>query len=428
MRKEQNALSISKFQQPWLSLVGLTEAGWQGLAADAKQAVEQASLLVGSARQLGLIPEISGQQRLQWPSPLQDGIDEVLQHSTEMVCVLASGDPFWFGIGATLSRQLPASAMRCFPGPSAFSLTAARQSWPLQDCLCLSVVARDVDRLRSVLAPGQKLLVLSEDGSSPSVVAKTLCAVGYGASLISAWQRLGGSEESCYSAVANQWGEAQVDTLNTLAIECISDHSDNILPKLAGRNESLFVHDGQISKREVRAAIIAYLAPQGAEVLWDLGSGSGAIAVEWLLADNRNMAYSVEQKELRCHNIKENARRFGVSSSLHCFHAASMNVLADLPQPDAIFIGGGISAPGLLACCWAALADNGRCVASAVSVEGEAALYAARARYGGELTRIGVERSEALGRFTGWQTLRTVTVWHAQKIVDSKSLNSKGEH
>ena len=404
--------SESNERLQWLTLVGLDESGWAGLSVAAREAVQAAELLVGGERHLAHVPVVAGQQRLVWPSPIRHGIEAIADWAGRRVCVLASGDPFWFGIGATLARHFPPQQMRTLPGPSAFSLAASRLGWSLQDVDCCSLVARDPDRLRSRLAPGRRLLVLSEDGGSPALVARLLCEAGFGASRLVVMESLGGPEERVSDGLARDWGESSHGALNTLALECRADTPGGGMSRVPGRDEAAFSHDGQISKREIRAVVMALLAPRGGERLWDLGSGSGAVAVEWLLADAGNAATVVDRREDRLAHARDNARCFGVGA-LECVAGEIATVLPELPAPDAIFIGGGASGEGVLARCWQALPAGGRCVASAVTTEGEAALLAAHARYGGQLTRLSVDRTEPLGGFTGWRTLRPITIWSA---------------
>lgn len=399
---------------PWVTVVGLGEAGWAGLAEESRAAVLAAELLVGGQRHLDHVPEVEGQERLVWPSPIAAGIEAILAREGRPVCVLASGDPFWFGIGATLSRYLPPEALLSLPGPSAFSLAAARLGWPLQDVHCHSVVARDLDRLRPVFAPGRRLLILSEDGDSPARIARLLTSAGFGSSRLVALEAMGGPLEGRREALACDWKAEPVHRLNTLAVECRPQSRTQGLSRTPGRAEADFRHDGQISKREVRAVILSYLAPRGGEHLWDLGAGSGAVSVEWLLADPANRATAVEARADRLVNIAANARAYGVGH-LACVEGRTPEVMSQLGAPDAIFIGGGITGEGTLAACWQALPEGGRMVASAVTLEGEAALLAAHARYGGELTRLAVDRSEPLGGFTGWRPLRPVTLWRVYR-------------
>lgn len=400
---------------PWLTLVGLTEAGWSGIAELGRDAIRRAHLLVGSTRQLRHIPEQRGQQRLVWPSPIQPGIEQIMAWQGRPVCVLASGEPFWYGIGATLLRSLPASAMRTVSAPSAFAMAAARQGWSLQSCHCLSLVARPLRQILPALAPGRRLLLLSENGLSPAAVAALLCEAGFADSPMWAWQRLGGPEESLQFALAGAWQGRQVDALNTVALECVASRAEAGMARVAGRSEAAFAHDGQISKREVRAVILAYLAPRGGEHLWDLGAGSGAVSVEWLLADSGNTATAIERRPDRCRTIAANGAAFGVTG-LNCVQRDLGDGLDGLAAPQAIFIGGGITSTSLVSTCWSALPEGGRLVASAVTLEGEATLLAARQRYGGSLVRLGVERSEALGSFQSMAALRSVTLWQVTKL------------
>lgn len=405
---------------PWLTLVGLSEAGWAGLAEDARAAVLSAQLLVGGERHLNHVPNVPGQERLVWPSPIQAGVDAIVARAGSPVCILASGDPFWYGIGATLSRHLPPNAWRSLPGPSAFSLAAARMGWPLQDVFCLSVVARDVHRLRPSLAPGRRLLILSEDGSSPADIASLLVSCGFGASPVVVLEALGGDEEGRLQATALTWPKAPVHKLNTVAVECVASVAGAGLSRVAGRPEQTFAHDGQISKREIRAVILAHLAPKGGEHLWDIGAGSGAVCIEWLLADRVNRATAVEVRRERLENVTANGRAFGVGN-LNCIAGRAPAVLEGLDRPHAVFIGGGISDPQLLSKCWQALLPGGRLVATVVTLEGEAALLQAQQHYGGHLIRSALERAEPLGGFTGWTPARTVTLWWATKDLKNEA-------
>lgn len=409
--------ALSGTGDPWLELVGLSEQGWSGLPEDARAAVARARLVIGGQRHLALVPAFDGQQRLVWPAPIHDGRDTILARRGEPVCVLASGDPFWFGIGGLLSQHLAPAEMRVWPAPSAFSLAAARLGWSLQDLDCLSVLARDPHRLRPRLAPGRRLLVLSEDETSPAVVARLLTDAGFGASRLVVLEALGGPDEACYETTARAWSRAECARLNTLAIECHADSPEAGMALTPGRPEVDFDHDDQISKREVRAVILARLAPRPGEHLWDLGAGSGSVAVEWLLTHPANQATAVEQHPERLERARANARNLG-AGSLTLVQAETTGALAGLAAPDAIFIGGGLTAPGLLARCWTALPAGGRLVATAVTTEGEAVLARAQDDYGGTLTRLAVDRSEPLGRFTGWQPLRPVTLWAATRPSD----------
>lgn len=401
-------------QAPWLSLVGLSEAGWAGLGEDARAAVTQAEFVIGGPRHLAHVPVTTGQWREAWPSPFSEGIERIRQWQGRPVCVLASGDPFWHGVGATLARTFAPGEMVCHPGPSAFSLAAARLGWPLQSVHCHSLVARDPDRLRAALAPGRRLIVLSNDEKSPEAVCGVLLDSGYGASRVTVLEALGGPEERVADTTAKEGVGHAVARLNTLAIECEADSAEKPAARVPGRPGDAFFHDGQISQPEVRAVVMAKLAPRGGEHLWDLGAGSGAVAVEWLLADAANHATAVEQRPERVANVRANARRHGVGQ-LEALEGDTLSVMASLAPPDAVFIGGGASGEGVIEGAWSALPGGGRCVATAVTTEGEMALLAAQVRYGGQLTRLSVDRTEPLGRFNGWQSDRPITIWSATK-------------
>lgn len=422
MSDESTSVS-EEYRTTWLSLVGLSEAGWAELGELARDAVLGAELVIGGERHLSHLPEVAGQQREVWPSPISEGIEWIKRWQGRRVCVLASGDPFWFGVGATLSRHLPPEAMEVHPGPSAFSLAAARLGWALQELHCHSLVARDPDRLRSRLAPGQRLLVLSNDAGSVETVARILRESGYGESRLYVLEALGGMDERVVETRANGRSVQGVSDLNTLAVECIADSGAEPTARVPGRPGSDYCHDGQISAPEIRAVVMAHLAPRGGEHLWDLGAGSGAVAVEWLRSDRDNRATAVDQRPDRLANVSENARRHGVGH-LNTVESDIAEAMPGLPDPDAIFIGGGASGHGVIDECWSRLPEGGRCVATAVTTEGETALLMAQSCHGGQLIRLSIDRTEALGRFNGWRSDRPITLWHATKGADQQETQS----
>ncbi|MGQ9371150.1 precorrin-6y C5,15-methyltransferase (decarboxylating) subunit CbiE [Azospirillum sp. ST 5-10] len=398
----------------WLSVVGLGEDGWDGLAPAARALVEGAGLLAGGARHLALVPVRPGQERLTWPSPLGDAVPALLARRGRPVCVLASGDPSWFGVAATLGRAVPADEMLVVPTPSAFSLAAARLGWALQDVACLSVHGRPLETVLPHLQPGARLLVLSWDGTTPARLAALLSAHGFGAARLTVLERLGGPRERLSAATAAAWDEARTDDLNTVAVDCLAGPGARVLARAPGLPDDWFAHDGQITKREVRALTLSLLAPRRGERLWDVGAGAGSIGVEWMLADPANRAVAVEARADRAARIPVNAAAFGVPAlELVCGRAP--DALAGLPAPDAVFIGGGLTEPGVVEACWAALRPGGRLCANAVTVEGEAALAAWTHRLGGALTRVAVSRAAPLGGFLGWRPLAPVTLWRADK-------------
>lgn len=397
-------------RQPWLTLIGLGEGGLEELVPPARRALEQAETVFGGARHLDRIPEVPGQERIAWPSPLTDTLPWIESRRGRRVAVLASGDPFWFGIGATLARRLAPEEMAAHPAPSAFSLAAARLGWPLQESVCLSLHGRTVERVHPWLQPGARLLILSWDGSTPAALARRLVGRGFGDSTLTVLERLGAPDEGRREVRAGNWGEDPVDPLNTIAVTCRARSGARVIPRAPGRSEDAFAHDGQITKREVRASVLAHLAPRSGELLWDIGAGSGAIGIEWMLADPANRAVAVEPRPDRVERIAANARELGVPD-LECVVGRAPEALSDLSAPDAVFLGGGLTTPGVLEGCVDALRPGGRLVATAVSLEGEAALTEAQAHHRGQLVRLSVERAEPLGDFRGWSPLRAVTLW-----------------
>jgi precorrin-6Y C5,15-methyltransferase (decarboxylating) len=396
--------------QPWLTLVGLGEDGWAGLAPAAREALEQAATVFGGERHLALVPEVPGQERIPWPSPLSEALPWIEARRGRPVCVLASGDPFWYGIGATLARRLDPQEMAVHPAPSAFSLAAARLGWPLQATQCVSLHGRALERVHPWLQDGARLLVLSWDGTTPAALAERLVARGFGDSTLTVLAHLGGPAEQRHEARARDWGQAEAADLNTIAVTCRADAGQRGIARAPGRADDAFAHDGSITKREVRAVTLAHLAPGAGEVLWDIGAGSGAIGIEWMLADPANRAVAVEAKAERVERIEANAAAFGVPD-LTCVQGQAPEALAELPAPQAVFIGGGLTTPGLLDRCHGALPSGGRLVANSVTVEGDAVLAEAQQRWGGQLTRLAVDRAEPLGQFSGWSPLRPVTIW-----------------
>jgi precorrin-6B C5,15-methyltransferase / cobalt-precorrin-6B C5,C15-methyltransferase len=397
----------------WLSVVGIGEDGIAGLAAAARALIDTADTLVGGARHLAMVPE-SRAERLLWRSPLADTIPDIAARRGRRVAVLASGDPLWYGVGVLLARHFRREEMTIVPQPSAFSLAAARLGWAVADCTTLSLHGRPLDGLRLHLAPCARLLLLSEDGGTPRAVADLLTASGWGPSRMIVFEHLGGAREATLSGTAQEWGARPAADLNTIALDCEPAPETRALSRLAGLPDDAFEHDGQLTKREVRAMTLARLAPLPGELLWDVGAGCGSIAIEWLRATRGGAAVAVEQHQDRAAMIARNAAALGVPG-LRIVAGAAPAMLAGLPAPDAVFVGGGTGDPALLPALWAALRPGGRLVANVVSTEGERALLDWQALYGGELSRVAVSRAEPLGAHHGWRPLMTVTQLAAAK-------------
>jgi precorrin-6Y C5,15-methyltransferase (decarboxylating) len=392
---------------PWLTVVGIGEDGFKGLGRNARHALLRASRIVGGQRQLDLLPVCIRGERQLWPSPFS--LEPVLARRGEAVCVLASGDPMFYGVGASLARQVPADELLILPAPSSVSLAAARLGWPLQDVVTLSVVARPLAALNAHLASGVRLLVLSNDGQSPAAMAEQLAERGFGASRLSVFEHLGGPDERRIDGIARDWPGEPIAALNLLAIDCVADANTARLSRLAGLPDSAFKHDGQLTKRDVRAMTLARLAPMPGELLWDVGAGSGSIGIEWMRAHPSCRALAIEADEGRQLLIEHNRDALGVPG-LQLIRGTAPHALAGLEAPDAIFIGGGVTRDGVLDTCWQHLRPGGRLVANAVTLQSEMTLMAWREQHGGELTRIHVAQAQPLGDFDTWRQALPITL------------------
>jgi len=399
--------------KPWLSLVGIGEDGLAGLAPAARALVDDAELLVGGERHLAMLPE-DGRERLAWPSPLSALLDEIEGRRGSRVCVLATGDPLWYGVGASLLQRIPRAEMAILPGRSAFTLAAARLGWPLAEVETLTLHGRPLALLQSFIQPGARLLALSEGAQTPAAVAALLTERGYGESLMTVLEHLDGAQERRVDGRAADWGANDLADLNTLAIDCVAGPDAKLLPRTPGLPDEAFRHDGQMTKREVRATTLAALAPVAGQLLWDVGAGCGSIAVEWLRAAPRSRALAIERKAERRAMIAENAESLG-TPTLQIIAGEAPAALHGLEAPDAIFIGGGTSNDDLIAACWQALKPGGRLVANAVTLEGEQALLAWQKQQGGALTRIAISRAEPVGPFRGWRPAMPVTQYASIK-------------
>ncbi len=394
----------------WLSIVGIGEDGLEGLGTGARELIAEADIVFGGARHLALAaPLIQGEAK-PWPSPFATAVDAVLAMRTRQVCVLASGDPFFYGVGSVLASHVPPEETLVIPAPSAFSLAAARMGWPLPETLLVSVHGRALDRIRPHLYPGAHILALTSDADGPAALARLLADNGFGDSRITVLEALGGGSERIRTGLAKSFDIGDIAALNLVAIEVVAAPDARILAYTPGLADDLFEHDGQITKREIRSLTLSSLAPLRGELLWDVGAGSGSIAIEWMLADSSLRAIAIEADTARAARISRNAAAFGVPE-LEIIEGRAPQALAGLEAPDAIFIGGGASNEGVIDACIAALKTGGRLVANAVTLETESELLARQARLGGELVRIAVSRAEAIGNKTGWRPAMPVTQW-----------------
>lgn len=398
---------------PWLAIVGLGEDGLDGLSPAARALVDTAEVLVGGARHHALVPDHAA-ERLAWRVPLSDTVADIEARRGQRVVVLATGDPMAYGIGVTLGRAFAHDEMTVLPAPGAFSLAAARLGWPLMEVACLTLHGRPLELLNLHVAPGARLLILSENGATPAQVAAVLRGLCYGPSEMVVLSHMGGPDESRRAGTADDWDETPTPDLNTVAVTCVAGPDAKIRSRLAGLPDDAFVHDGQLTKRVVRAATLAALAPQPGQRLWDLGAGCGSVAIEWLRAGPTMAAQAVERAPGRCAMIATNAAVLGVPQ-LEIVTGDIAKAVDDLDPPDAVFVGGGIATDGLIECVWHRLPAGGRLVANVVTTEGEARVLAAQATLGGDLTRIAVSTSKPVGPFQGWEPLMPVTQWAATK-------------
>jgi len=399
---------------PPIAVVGIGADGWAGLGEPARAALRAARTIVGSERQLALLaPEVTAARR-PLPSPLDPFLDELAAQPGDATAVLASGDPMLHGIGATLARRLGPQRLMVHPHPSAFALACARLGWPAAEVALVSAVARPPEVVARLLQPGRRLVVYATGADGAARVARVLRERGCGPSRLVVLEQLGGRRERIREATAEDWGEQPADPLHAVAVECRPAPGALLLPRIPGLPDDAYAHDGQLTKRHVRALTLAALAPAPGQLLWDVGAGSGSVAIEWLRAEATARAVAVEARADRAERAAANALALGVPR-LEVRVGRAPDTLDGLPRPDAVFLGGGLTEPGLVAHAWEALAPGGRLVANAVTLEGEQAVVAARATHGGTLTRIELAHAESLGGFTSWRAALPIVQWAATK-------------
>ena len=394
---------------PWLAIVGIGEDGH--LPPAARAAVASAELVVGGRRHLALAEPVISGEALAWPSPMDGAYPAILARRGRPVAVLASGDPFCFGVGSVLASLVPPSEIVCHPAPSAFALARARLGWAVADVTELSVCGRPIAAIIPHLQPGARLLVLSAGAETPAVLAALLRDAGLGRSRLTVLEAMGGPAENLLTADAAEFDLPGIHALNTVAIEvcgAVRQHLATGLP------DALFEHDGQLTRRDIRAITLSSLAPRRGEVLWDVGGGAGSIGIEWMLRHPANRAIAIEPNAERVARIGRNAMALGVPG-LMTVHGAAPEALAGLSPPDAVFLGGGAHRPGVIDTAWEAMSADGRLVANAVTTETEAVLLASQARLGGTLLRLAISRLDAVGPMHAFRPAMTVTQWVATK-------------
>jgi len=390
----------------WLTIVGLGENGPDGLPPASRRALDKAEVVMGAKRHLALLPGLKA-ETVEWPVPFADGLPILRRYRGRPVVVLASGDPFWFGAGAVIARDLNAREWRALPGPSTFSLAAARLGWPLERTLCLGLHAAPLSRVRPHLAPGLRAIVLLRDGEAVPALAAYMRDEGFGDTRLTVMEALGGPRERITVSTAETLpGDAFAHPV-AVALEVAGDGL--CLPIASGIDDGFFDTDGQITKRPVRALALSALAPRPYETLWDIGGGSGSIAIEWLLSHPTTEAVSIEPRADRAARIRANADRLGVDR-LRVIEGQAPGALEGFAAPQAVFIGGGLG-DALLTDLTERLSPGTRLVAHAVTLESEAVLAAWSERLRGSLLRVELSEAGALGARRGWKAAYPVVQW-----------------
>lgn len=398
----------------WLSIVGIGEDGVEGLSSVALQLIRSAELVVGGARHLELASELIRGRRLAWPSPISDAFPEIERHRGHAVAILASGDPFHFGVGKQIAAFVQADEFICLPQPSAFSLAAARMGWPLQDVSLVTLHGRALNGIIRYLQPGARILALSWDSATPRKLSELLTTHRMGQSRMTVLEAMGGARERIRHATASNFDIEEIQPLNTIAIEMVAELEAIIIPLAPGLDDDVFEHDGQLTKREVRAVTLSSLQPLQGQLLWDIGLGAGSVAIEWLLRHPSLRAIGIEARSDRAGRAARNAAALGVPE-LEIVQGRAPEAFAGLTRPDAVFIGGGMMDDGVFDAAWFALKSGGRLVANAVSLEAEARLAGYFQHFGGDLIRLQVARADKVGAMSGWRPAMPVTQWRVRK-------------
>lgn len=385
-----------------ITVVGIGADGMAGLGATARAELRRATVIHGSRRQLDLLDDSVTAQRREWPSPMMPAL-EALRDTTEDAHVVASGDPMLHGIGATLVKILGVERVTVLPHVSSVTLACARMGWAVQDTEVISLMT---ERPHTAIRPGGRAVVLCRDGADPVIIARLLTESGRGDSELSVLEQLGGPDERHREGTARDWAAldpGDIDALNVVALRYLPDQRQgSVLP------DDAYAHDGQITKQMIRAVTLAALAPRPGEVFWDVGSGSGSIAIEWCRSQPGCRAVAFEREDARRARLTDNVLAFGVRVDVRGEAPAGFD---GAPPPSAIFIGGGLTQPGLFDACLAVLPAGGRLVANAVTAESEALLSQRHSESGGRLRRYQHYSGEPVGSFTGWRPAMPVTQW-----------------
>lgn len=398
---------------PVITVIGIGAQGWSSVPEPLREKIVRARTLLGGRRHLEMLPtHRTDQARIPWPSPLRERLPDLLASLDDgPVVALASGDPLVSGIGSTLIDLLGADRVRIHPAVSSLSLARAEMGWAAESCAVVSLVGRHPARILREAAPGRRVLVLSADETTPAAVAELLTEAGWGASHLHVLGNLGAEDFARTYGVAAHW-MGRAPRLNIIAVQMMAASAPGQISQSSwatGLPDSAYEHDGQLTKRDLRASALARLAPVPGEHLWDIGAGAGSIGIEWMRSHPTSTATAIEARADRAERISRNAGRLGVPD-LRVVVGSAPEALADLPSPRAVFIGGGATVETVQR-CFAAMPVGGRLVVHAVTLETEHLLGRLHAQHGGELTRVSVETASPIGSYTGWKPARTVTQW-----------------
>lgn len=397
--------------ETWLHIVGIGEDGMDGLLPATRAVLEAAEVIVGGDRHHKLSEAVTA-ERVAWPSPFDALIDLLMSYKGRRVVVLATGDPLWFSVGARIGRSIDPDEITYHPQVSAFQLASARMGWSIADVETLTVHGRPVEQMIAFIQPQARLLILTTGAETPAKIAAFLTERGFGRSKMTVLASMGGQDEARFDGVAESWAH-EVPAFNTLAVECVAAPGAALLPRVPGLSDELFEHDGTMTKQEVRATTLAKLMPMRGALLWDIGTGCGSVAVEWMRGARYARAVGIEPRADRRAMAAANALALGVPK-LELIDGSVPEALQGLEAPDAVFIGGGLSRE-VFEAVWTALRPLGRLVCNAVTLESEALLLELHKEFGGELVKISVARAEPVGRLTGWRPLMPVTQWSLVK-------------
>ncbi|UPW11518.1 precorrin-6y C5,15-methyltransferase (decarboxylating) subunit CbiE [Gordonia terrae] len=423
-------------------VIGIGADGWPGLGETVRDELRRAQVIYGAARQLALLDGAAselGAQLRPWRSPMSEHLAEVVAGAGSaasgpieagagsaasgpikdgtahagIVHILASGDPMFHGVGASIIGRVGADRVRVYPAVSSASLACARLGWDLATTRIVSAVRAEPSVVLGEVTDGARVLILSRDETTPAAVATLLVDAGFGSSTMTVLEQLGGPAEQIATDTAESWRRRAGDPLNIVAVDCVGPRRS----RLPGRPDDAYEHDGQITKSTIRALTVCALGPTGAQTLWDIGSGSGSVAIEWLRADDRGTVVAFERDSERAERLRRNAARHGVAHRL-TVRGPAPDELADAPRPDAVFIGGGLDEE-ILSLAWAALADRGRLVVNAVTVENQALVTRRHGELGGTLRRLSVETVAPLGTMSTWRPALPIVQWAVDKPAPS---------